>query len=76
MDHTEIRQGRLVVTPDGYFGIVTSVMDRTVYCGNGLDHVIDEADWPRVQQLPMKIGETGTFADFVGIERYIVGRNP
>lgn len=72
----EIRQGRLVILADGYFGIVTSVKDRTVFCGNGLDRVLLEDDWRRIHQLPMKVGETGTFADFIGIERYIVGRNP
>lgn len=76
MDHAEIRPGRLVVTPDSYFGIITSVTDRTVYCGNGLDVILAEEDWRRLHLLPMRIGETGTFADFVGIERYLVGRNP
>ena len=72
----EIKQGRLVVTPDGYFWIVTSVTDRTVYCGNGCDTVIPEVDWPRLQTLPMKVGETGSYADFIGIERYLVERSP
>ena len=71
-----IKQGRLVITPDGYFGIVTSVTDRTVFTGNGVDVVIPADDWQRCQQLPMKVGETGTYADFFGIERYLVDRSP
>jgi hypothetical protein len=46
--------GDLVVTPDGYFAIVTNTRQRCVFQANGCERYFDDfSEWARFEVLPL-----------------------
>jgi hypothetical protein len=67
-----IHKGTLVLTPDGYFGIVTNVQERFLFLSNGLEARQNEEDWAKNRVQPLNIyNPTGAEASFDGIERIL-----
>ncbi|REJ65655.1 MAG: hypothetical protein DWQ31_17090 [Planctomycetota bacterium] len=62
----EIRFGDLVVTSDGYFGIVVAVETRDVFLGNGMRAVLSRKEWSALRQLPITSSheDNGAAANF------------
>jgi hypothetical protein len=62
------RPGDLVITEDGYYGIVMN--DSTVLLANGLEAMYDVADLANLTVCRMKAGEkTGSAASFMELIR-------
>jgi predicted nucleotide-binding protein len=62
------RPGDLVITEDGYYGIVLN--DSTVLLANGLDAVYDVSDLAGLTVCRIKAGEkTGAAASFMELLR-------
>ncbi len=67
-----MRRGDLVVTADGYYGIV--VGEREVFLGNGLQEIMIPEDWPRLKVLPINVNhEDGAVSNF---DALVEGRAP
>ncbi len=58
----EIRFGDLVVTSDGYFGIVVAAETREVFLGNGTQTVLSEREWSTLRRLPIRSSQEGNAA--------------
>lgn len=73
-EEASVRKGDLVLTADGYYGIVISTEDRWVFLGNGLTMVLDHTQFAALKALPMTVDGIGS-ANFVEIvEGRISGR--
>lgn len=64
----QAKRGDLVVTPDGYYGIVTS--DDTVALSNGCEAVLEPDEFKRLTTLPLKrpvggIQDSHSVANFI-----------
>lgn len=57
-----MQQGALVLTEDGYYGIV--VGRRDVFLGNGLQEVLDDRAWEALRPLPININHEGGVCNF------------
>ena len=57
--------GALVLTEDGYYGIV--VGHREVFLGNGLQEVLDDQAWNAyaLRPLPINVNHDGGFSNFL-----------
>ena len=55
--------GALVLTEDGYYGIV--VGHREVFLGNGLQEVLDDQAWNALRPLPINVNHEGGFGNFL-----------
>ena len=55
----------LVKSPDGY-GIVTSLEERTVFMGNGLEMRLSSEEWDKLEVFPLNPGAIAN-SNFVGV---------
>ena len=55
--------GALVLTEDGYYGIV--VGHREVFLGNGLQEVLDDQAWNALRPLPINVNYEGGASNFL-----------
>ena len=55
--------GALVLTEDGYYGIV--VGHREIFLGNGLQEVFDDQAWNALRPLPINVNHEGGFSNFL-----------
>jgi len=62
------RKGDLVVTEDGYYGIV--INDDTVLLGNGLEQILDYEGMAELKVLPINPSRNqGAAANFIELVR-------
>ncbi len=54
--------GDLVLTEDGYYGIV--VGRRDVFLANGLPEVLDDSAWAKLRPLPINVCHVSGTANF------------
>ena len=59
---TSMQQGALVLTEDGYYGIV--VGRRDIFLGNGLQEVLDDRAWEALRPLPINVNHEGGVCNF------------
>ena len=57
-----MRLGNLVLTEDGYYGIV--VGHREIFLGNGLQEVLDDQAWAKLRPLPINVNHESGTANF------------
>jgi hypothetical protein len=55
--------GALVLTEDGYYGIV--VGHREIFLGNGLQEVLNDQAWNALRPLPINVNHEGGFSNFL-----------
>ena len=55
--------GALVLTEDGYYGIV--VGRRDVFLGNGLQEVLDDLAWASLRPLPINVNHESGISNFL-----------
>jgi len=57
-----VRIGDLVMTDDGYYGII--VADHEVFLGNGCQQIMDGDAWSKLQSISLNIYQAGVTANF------------
>lgn len=62
-----MQQGALVLTEDGYYGIV--VGRRDLFLGNGLQEVLDDRAWDALRPVPINVNHEGGFCIFLELLR-------
>lgn len=63
------RTGDLVITPDGYYGIVTDEAGRAVFSASGIVQRLDKNEWAITKIVPSKADDdmfgTANFIELV-----------
>ena len=62
-----MQQGDLVLTEDGYYGIV--VGSRDVFLGNGCQEIFDDEGWAKLRPLPINVAHESGGANFAELLR-------
>ena len=62
-----MQQGDLVLTEDGYYGIV--VGSRDVFLGNGCQEILDDEAWAKLRPLPINVSRESGGANFAELLR-------
>lgn len=65
--HRDAQLGDLVLTDDGYYGIVSDPQNRYVFLGNGCEQYLEPGEWVKLQILPINTAGGTAPANFIEI---------